>query len=189
MSLTSSVSHSGQTFKTLWNRWKPGWKTAVIASVLIYAFVSMQIFSNAGASLEDLRFRIDMTPFLESKLPLQIHVVSAVTTFMIGALLLSGLPKGTSTHRRLGWLWVITMLSTAISSFFMTGLSGHSYSVIHGLSAWTVIILPFAVVAARRHNVKKHSKEMRSMFLGGMVIAGLFSFLPGRMMWQMFFTV
>jgi len=104
-------------------------------------------------------------------------------------ILLSKLPKGTQIHRRLGWLWVLCMASTAISSFFLVGLNGNQFSWIHGLSAWTIIILPFAVVAARRHNVKSHARHMRGMFLGGMLIAGLFTFLPGRLMWSLFFTI
>lgn len=168
-------------------RWRPGWRVAIGASIVIYAIVTASILSNAD--IEAVHFRIDMTRFVESGLPLQIHVISAVTTFMIGALLLSGLPKGTTTHRRLGWLWVTTMASTAISSFFLTGLNGGSFSVIHGLSAWTIIVVPFAVAAARRHDVKRHASAMRGMFLGGMAIAGLFTFLPGRLMWHLFFTV
>jgi uncharacterized membrane protein len=30
---------------------------------------------------------------------------------------------------------------------------------------------------------------MTGMFMGGLVIAGLFSFLPGRLMWHLFFAV
>lgn len=167
-------------------RWKPGWRTAVFASLAGYAFISFKTLEGVE---NPVRFRIDVTPLLESALPLQIHVASAITTFLVGLYLLSGLPKGTATHKRLGWLWVSTMASTAISSFFLIGLNGHAMSWIHGLSAWTIIILPFAVVAARRHNVKSHAGHMRGMFLGGMLIAGLFSFLPGRMMWHLFFTV
>jgi len=140
-------------------------------------------------NIDHLRFRIDITPFITSGLALKVHVVSALSTFLIGVVLLSGLPKGTKTHKRLGWTWAVFMASTAISSFFLVGLNGGHFSWIHGLSAWTIIILPFALVAARRHNVKSHAKHMRGMFVGGMVIAGLFSFLPGRMMWHMFFAV
>lgn len=167
-------------------RWKPGWKMGVAGALAIYTGVSLMILRGTE---NPVRFRIDVSPLLESALPLQVHVFSAVTTFLIGLYLLSGLPKGTATHKRLGWTWVIAMASTAISSFFLIGLNGHSMSLIHGLSAWVIIILPFAVVAARRHKVKSHAGHMRGMFLGGMLIAGLFSFLPGRMMWHMFFTV
>ncbi len=168
-------------------RFAPDTKTTILIALAIYAVISWMILQSSG--VEAIRFRIDITPFLTSGLALKIHVVSAISTFLIGALLLSGLPKGTRTHKQLGWTWVITMTSTAVSSFFLVGLNGVHFSWIHGLSAWTIIILPFALVAARRHNVTAHANHMRGMFLGGMVIAGLFSFLPGRLMWHMFFTV
>jgi len=162
-------------------------KTAVFIALLIYAGISWMILQNNN--VDSLRFRIDITPFITSGTALKVHVVSAVSTFIIGAVLLSGLPKGTKIHKRLGWTWSAFMASTAISSFFLVGLNGGHFSWIHGLSAWTIIILPFALVAARQHNVKSHAKHMRGMFLGGMIIAGLFTFLPGRMMWHMFFAV
>lgn len=168
-------------------RFAPGTRTVLLTAVIIYMALSWLILQSHGVA--SLRFRFDVSPLLNSSLVLKVHVVSAVSAFSIGLFLLSGLPKGTTIHKRLGWMWVIAMASTALSSFFLIGLNGGHFSWIHGLSAWTVISLPFAVVAARRHKVQAHSKQMRDMFLGGMVIAGLFSFLPGRLMWHMFFAV
>ena len=78
---------------------------------------------------------------------------------------------------------------TAISSFFITGLNGSHFSWIHGISAWTIIALPMAVAAARRRNIRKHAKGMTNAFVGGLLVAGLFTFLPGRMLWSIFFAV
>ena len=38
------------------------------------------------------------------------------------------------------------------------------------------------VLHARRHNVSGHKKAMISIFFGALVVAGLFTFLPGRIM-------
>lgn len=164
-------------------------RTLGILSVAISVYLVLSYFLLRDVDLSGFRMRLDVSPLLAGTIALQIHVASAITTFAIGLFLLSGLPKGTRLHRRLGWSWVVFMASTAISSFFLVGLNGNHMSWIHGLSAWTVIILPFAVVAARRHDVKSHAKHMRGMFLGGMLVAGLFSFLPGRMMWSLFFAL
>ena len=51
----------------------------------------------------------------------------------------------------------------------------------------TVCLLPLGVYAARRHNVNLHRRVMTNTFLGALVIAGLFTFFPGRLVWQMFF--
>ncbi len=166
-----------------------GPRNLVILGTALTAYVGISWLSLQGVDLSTLRFEFDPSALITGTLALQIHVTSAVATFAIGLFLLSGLPKGTRVHKRLGWSWVVFMALTAISSFFLVGLNGNHMSWIHGLSAWTVIILPFAVAAARRHDVKAHAKHMRGMFLGGMLIAGLFSFLPGRIMWSMFFTI
>ena len=39
-----------------------------------------------------------------------------------------------------------------------------------------------AVLAARRHNVLRHRRAMLGIFLGALVVAGLFTLLPGRIM-------
>ena len=97
--------------------------------------------------------------------------------------------RGGGLHKTLGWTWVIAMAVTALSSFFITGLNGSFFSWIHGLSAWTLIGLPAGIHAIRNKDVKKHAKNMTGMFLGAMIIAGLFTFLPGRFMWSLFFTI
>ena len=94
-----------------------------------------------------------------------------------------GAPKGTLPHRTLGWIWVILMAVVAISSFWIheIRLIG-PFSPIHLLSIWVPIMLVVAVVAARRHNVRRHRITMLWLFAGALVIAGLFTFMPGRIM-------
>ena len=79
------------------------------------------------------------------------------------------------------------MAFTALSSFFIQS-EGH-FSWIHGLSAYTLLLLPMALAAARAHWAKIHGRLMTMLFLGGMVSAGLFTFLPGRLMWGLLFGV
>jgi uncharacterized membrane protein len=63
---------------------------------------------------------------------------------------------------------------------------GH-LSFIHLLSGWTIIALPLAVSFARRHKVRMHARFMTGLFTGGLILAGLFAFFPGRLMWQVVF--
>ena len=79
------------------------------------------------------------------------------------------------------------MMTVAISSFFIHVINPKGFSLIHILSVVTIIVLPIAVYAARRHNVKLHSGMMTRTFLGALVVAGIFTLFPGRLMWQMFF--
>lgn len=117
---------------------------------------------------------------------LQAHVLGAVGALAIGLLIFAN-AKGRLAHRILGWTWTALMAVTAGTSLFITGLNGDAYSLIHLLSGWVLIALPLAIIAARRHDVARHRKGMTGMFLGGLVIAGAFTFLPGRLMWTLFF--
>jgi uncharacterized membrane protein len=116
----------------------------------------------------------------------QVHLVAALTALAVGFVILS-LPKGRGLHKPLGWLWVAAMGLTAATSLFITGLNGDSYSLIHLLTGWTLIALPMGVFAIRNRNVLAHRRAMTSMFLGGLIVAGAFAFLPGRFLFELFF--
>lgn len=172
------------SLRRFWERRKN--TVAVIGGLVLYALVSDAILTSQGA--EAVRFRIDLSPLLRIPPVLQAHIAGAILSLLIGTVLLLGV-KVRTFHRVLGYGWVVTMAVTVVSSFFLVGLNGNSYSFIHLLSGWSVIVLPMALAAAWRRDIRKHSKEMTGLFVGGMVIAGLFSFLPGRFMWHLFFTV
>jgi uncharacterized membrane protein len=80
---------------------------------------------------------------------------------------------------------VLLMLTVAISSFWIHGHSfrlWRSWSPIHLLSVFTPAMLLMGVIAARRHNARRHAITMISIFAGALVIAGLFTLVPGRIM-------
>ena len=128
----------------------------------------------------------DFSLLAQASAVIQIHVAGAVAALMIGTVLLLGV-KGTRLHRTLGWIWVVAMAATAVSSLFIRQINGGSFSLIHLLSGWTIIALPMAVYAARKHKVLQHRRAMTGMFVGGLLVAGALTFLPGRLMWRMFF--
>jgi uncharacterized membrane protein len=78
---------------------------------------------------------------------------------------------------------VVLMAAVAISSFWIheIRLVG-PFSPIHLLSIFTPIMLVLGVWYARRHKVRGHRITMISIFFGALVIAGLFTFVPGRIM-------
>ena len=115
-----------------------------------------------------------------------VHIAAALGALVVGAVLMLG-RKGRALHRALGWTWVAMMGGTAASSLFIRGLNGDALSWIHLLSGWTLVALPFGVVLARRHKVALHRRTMTGIYLGGLLIAGAFTFVPGRLMWRLFF--
>lgn len=128
----------------------------------------------------------DLSLLLRATVAVQLHVAAAVLALAIGSVLLAGV-KGDRLHRALGWTWVVAMGTTAISSLFIRQINAGGFSFIHLISGWTIVALPMAVYAARRHKVADHRRAMTGMFVGGLLIAGSLAFLPGRMMWTMVF--
>ena len=97
-------------------------------------------------------------------------------------------PKGTLPHRSLGWIWAILLAAVALSSFWIHEIRlWGPWSPIHLLSILTLLALPAAVYAARRHRVAAHRRGMLLLFFGALVIAGAFTFYPGRIMHQVVF--
>lgn len=116
----------------------------------------------------------------------QLHIIAALSALAIGTVILVR-PKGRGLHRVLGWSWVAAMGTTAISSLFITGLNGDFYSFIHLISGWTIVALPMAVFAIRNRKVETHRRAMTGMFVGGILVAGALTFIPGRFMFEFFF--
>ena len=125
---------------------------------------------------------MSLAPLLDASPAIQAHAFAAMAALALGIVQLSA-PKGTVPHRTIGWIWVALMLAVSVSSFFIHQLRVLGpWSPIHLLSILTLVALPLAVLAAHRHAVDRHRRAMISIFLGGLVVAGLLTFAPGRIM-------
>jgi uncharacterized membrane protein len=90
--------------------------------------------------------------------------------------------RGDRWHRRMGWVWTVSMLVTALLSFQIRLLGHGGFSVIHLLSAWTVVGVPVIVLAARRHDIKRHRGMARGFVVGALLAAGFFTFPFDRLL-------
>ena len=113
-----------------------------------------------------------------------IHLTAAVLSLLVGAAVLAR-KKGTPSHKLLGRAWVGLMLAAALSSFWIFDIRrGAGPSVIHLLSAWTLVSLGLAVYFIRRGNVRAHKGFMVGTFIG-LAGAGLGALAPGRFLYQL----
>lgn len=127
-------------------------------------------------------------PLLATPLSVQIHVAAAVAGLVVGAAIFL-LPKGTGFHRLLGWTWVSAMIVVAATSIAMIADFRTGINALHAFTAVTVISLWGGLSGIRRGNVRRHAASMVGLYVGGLIIAGVFAFIPGRTMWQVFFGV
>ena len=125
---------------------------------------------------------MNLAPLLAAPAVIQIHAFAALGAFALGAVQLAA-AKGTIPHRTIGWIWAALMLAVVVSSFFIHTIRlWGPFSPIHLLSILTLALLPLAVWRARQYDVRKHRRAMLGLFVGALVIAGVFTFLPGRIM-------
>ena len=152
----------------------------LVAAILVVALVP----TLAGRGIPGVAPHApDWALWIALPLKIKIHVLAALTALGIGTIILFR-RKGTGFHKTLGWTWVIAMATTAISSLFITGVNGNAYSFIHLFSGWTIIGLPMAIYAIRNRKIETHKRAMTGMFVGGLLIAGALTFLPGRFMFE-----
>ena len=108
-----------------------------------------------------------------------VHMIAAIAATALGAVILVR-RKGSLSHRRLGRLWALLMLVIIASSFFIK-TSGH-FSWIHLLSVGSLVTLGLAVHHARRGNLAAHRRCMTGLYVGALLVAGLFTLLPSRLL-------
>jgi uncharacterized membrane protein len=125
---------------------------------------------------------MSLAPLLDAAPQIPLHAFAAMAAFVLGVVQLAA-PKGTLPQRALGWIWVALMMVVALSSFWIhqIRLVG-PWSPIHLLSIFVLLVVPLGVWRAHRHQVADHRRIMILIFSGALVIAGLFTLLPGRIM-------
>ncbi len=125
-----------------------------------------------------------MDPLLSAPLTVQIHVAAALAAVILTPIQLWR-HAGDRPHKALGYVWVLAMAVTSLSSFWIHDIRMVGpFSPIHLLSAWVLFTLVGAIRAARRGQIDAHRKMLRNCAFWGLGVAGLFTLLPSRLMGQ-----
>jgi uncharacterized membrane protein len=112
-------------------------------------------------------------------IPILLHLSAALSALVLGIVMLVR-RKGTASHKALGRVWVGLMLTVAISSLWIPRFLHFTW--IHLFTLLTLVMLPLALYRIRTGDVKGHAAAMKGLFIGGLVIAGIFTLIPGRML-------
>lgn len=130
---------------------------------------------------------MNLAPLTNAPFAIQLHAYAALAAFALGVVQLAR-AKGTGGHRALGYTWVALMLVVAVSSFWIHDMRlWGPWSPIHLLSITVLLMLPAAIYFARIHRVRGHMLTMLGLFSGALIIAGVFTLVPGRIMHRVLF--
>ncbi|MEP2669409.1 MAG: DUF2306 domain-containing protein [Cyclobacteriaceae bacterium] len=119
------------------------------------------------------------------------HLATVVPCFIIGTALLI-VKKGTPNHKWMGKVYMLLMMVTAVITLFMPAQVGPQFfghfGWIHGFSFLAIYTVPTAYLAIKRGDVKSHQRKMILLYFGAIIIAGGFTFFPGRYLYELFFN-
>lgn len=171
----------------------------VMAAVVRWTIAIVIVFGIIGAAMGPAGLEAVGRRFAEGRphapnlsliagapLVIQLHLATVLLGFAIGTLQMLGV-KGAPMHRAMGWIFVLFMTFTALDALFIKDGPTWRVTPIQLFSLLTLIVLPFAVLAARRHKVASHARAMSGLYFGGLILAGFFTLVPGRLMWRVFF--
>jgi uncharacterized membrane protein len=118
----------------------------------------------------------------------QIHLLSMVAIMGLTVPMLLR-AKGTPGHRLLGRTWAALMFGNALLTLCFNagsrqsgGVFAGDFSPIHAISLFVLVMVPVAVLRARRHDVRGHEGTIRGLVIGSLLVAGFFTLPFGRVM-------
>ena len=134
---------------------------------------------------------MSLAPLLAAPFAVQLHVFTVVPAFFLGTWLIFFSRKGAPRHRAVGYVYLVLMTVTAIAALFIHEIPAidivFGFGPIHLFSFVTLFGVVGALRGAWSHNIKMHRSAMLGVYIGGILIAGTFAFLPGRIMHAMVF--
>jgi uncharacterized membrane protein len=137
---------------------------------------------------------MSLEPILSAPLAVQLHFATVVPAFALGTWLLFVSRKGTPHHRLVGKVYLVLMSATALAALFIRAFGGWSLEVgplrlgvLHLFVPLTAHGVYGALATIRAGNIDGHRTAMRGLYFGGLIVAGLLAFAPGRVMHRMFF--
>lgn len=119
-----------------------------------------------------------------------LHLATVLPAFMLGTCLMMR-RKGTPTHKLIGKAFLFLMLFTSVVTLFMSAQVGPKFlghfGLIHLLSLNVIYGVPVAYWAARNGNIRQHKMNVMGMYFFGLLVAGAFALMPGRLLHKWLF--
>lgn len=123
-----------------------------------------------------------LTPLFDLPLALQLHLWPAVLALGLGPVALYRRRRDV-WHKLAGYVWVSCMALVAGGAFWIEATVlpiALGFGPIHVLAGVVLVALWRGVRAARAGDIARHRAQMRGLYWQALMIAGLFTLLPGR---------
>ena len=127
---------------------------------------------------------MNLTPIAEAPLAIQIHLATIIPAFFLGTWQIFFSRKGAPAHRVIGVAYLVLMTITATAAVFIPRGRISFFYIFVALTYFSVFR---AIWFLRKKNIAGHKRAMVGLYVGGLLIAGSLTFLPGRMMYRLFF--
>lgn len=132
---------------------------------------------------------MDLNILNSAEQPIPLHAYGAFLAVMLGGIQITR-PKGTRSHKYLGYTWVLLMFWVSISSFWIQTIKIIGpFSPIHFLSIFTIFSVFEAIRSAANGNIRRHRIIMKQLYVLALIATGLFTLLPGRIMNAILFSI
>jgi len=130
---------------------------------------------------------MNLAPIAAAPLAIKIHLATVIPAFAIGTWLIFFSTKGSRWHRALGAAYLTLMTMTAFATLFIRTINPGHLSLIHLFIPLTLFGVFGALWNVRRGNIKGHRQAMLGLYIGGLLLAGGLTLLPGRLLNHVFF--
>lgn len=129
---------------------------------------------------------MNIQAFLDASPAVQIHSAFGVAAFLLGGYLLLR-RKGGRWHRLVGRSWIAVMVVVSLTAIFINELRMWGpFSPLHLFVPVTLFSCWLAIRHARARRFTAHAQTVVGLYLGGVIVAGGVTFLPGRLMHEIF---
>ncbi len=129
---------------------------------------------------------MNFDPITSASPVIQIHLAASLLALAFGTAMWLR-PKGTKSHKLIGRAFMLLMIATAFSAIFIREINRGGLSWIHIFVPVTLISIVLSLRAIKNGNIKKHTRHVKGLFFGALLIPGIFTLLPGRRLFAVFF--
>ncbi|MBT5105153.1 MAG: DUF2306 domain-containing protein [Porticoccaceae bacterium] len=126
--------------------------------------------------------------------PIYIHAFFALIAVPVGLYILLT-KKGTQKHKLTGRIWTLFLLIVSFTALFIQAINPGEYSLIHLLIPWTIGSLIYSIWSIRKFQITKlqkykkaHMYSMIGVYVGALLVAGVFTLMPGRLFYEILFS-